>query len=186
MFGNTCLQIKFFAFLGQPTRISNISTCKNSHLKVRNWYDDIRSTLFFIFRKGHHLQKSLTSQTTAPYSSICQPSGRWLTVHFISVEQRILMECRSASKALYCLLAVHYVFDISYNQNVKDIYFSSRKRLLESLILDSRPQYTQISVMRLNATWMIVLKQLWHFTIELEHVCTVVLSLMYTVTSVQK
>ena len=39
------------------------------------------------------------------------------------------MECRSVSKALFCLLAAHYVFDISYNQNVKDILFFLQEKI---------------------------------------------------------
>ena len=39
------------------------------------------------------------------------------------------MECRSVSKALYYLLAAHYVFDISYNQNVKDVLFFLQEKI---------------------------------------------------------
>ena len=43
--------------------------------------------------------------------------------YFIAVEQKLLMECRSFVKALFSMLAVHYVFDMSYNPNVKDVLF---------------------------------------------------------------
>ena len=52
---------------------------------------------------------------------VTPPGADLQDTYFIAVEQKILMECRCAAKALYCLLATHYVFDISYNPSAKDV-----------------------------------------------------------------
>lgn len=42
--------------------------------------------------------------------------------YHIAVEQVLLLECRSLIHALYCLLAVHYVFNIKYHSRAEDFF----------------------------------------------------------------
>ena len=46
---------------------------------------------------------------------------------YIAVEQELVVECAALVKALFMLLAVHYVFDISYNERVKDFFLFKKK-----------------------------------------------------------
>ena len=121
MFGNTCLQVIFFSFFFQSTRISN-TTCKKSHLKVRNRY---KKHFILYFQKGTPPTEVTDKSNNCPHIlRFVSPPGDDLQCTLFQLNRGFLMECRSASKALYCLLAAHYVFDISYNQNkIKDILF---------------------------------------------------------------
>ena len=42
--------------------------------------------------------------------------------YYIAIEQDLGIECSTLTKALFCLLAIHYVFDISYHDRVKDFF----------------------------------------------------------------
>ena len=42
--------------------------------------------------------------------------------YHIAVEQVLLVECRSLIHALYCHLAVHYVFNIKYHSRAEDLF----------------------------------------------------------------
>ena len=60
---------------------------------------------------------------------VTPPGADLQDTYFIAVEQKILMECRCAAKALYCLLAAHYVFDISYISSAKDVLFFLQEKV---------------------------------------------------------
>ena len=137
-----------------------VTTCKKSHLKVQNKH--------FIL----YIQKGTPPTEVIDKSNNClhilrfvSPPGDDLQCTYFSwtEDSNGVQICfQSSLLPPSCTLCVWYIL----HPKCKGYpLFFSRKRLLESLILDSRQQHTQISVLRLNATWMIVLKQLWHFTI---------------------
>ena len=41
---------------------------------------------------------------------------------FIAIEQQLLLECKSLERAIFIMLAAHYVFNIEYNPKVKDVF----------------------------------------------------------------
>ena len=49
---------------------------------------------------------------------------------YIAVEQELVVECADLLKALFMLLAVHYVFDISYNERVKDFFLFLQEKVM--------------------------------------------------------
>lgn len=50
--------------------------------------------------------------------------------YHIAVEQVLLMECRTLTHALYCLLAVHYVFNIKYHPRAEDFFLFLFEKVL--------------------------------------------------------
>lgn len=51
--------------------------------------------------------------------------------YFISIEQELVVECSTLKKALLCLLAVHYVFDLNYNDRVKDFFLFLQEKVMK-------------------------------------------------------
>ena len=51
--------------------------------------------------------------------------------YYIAIEQDLVIECSTLTKALFCLLAVHYVFDISYHDRVKDFFLFLQEKVME-------------------------------------------------------
>ena len=51
--------------------------------------------------------------------------------YFISIEQELVVEYSTLKKALLCLLAVHYVFDLNYNDRVKDFFLFLQEKVMK-------------------------------------------------------
>ena len=51
-----------------------------------------------------------------------------IPTYYINIEQD-LVECSSLTKALFCLLAVHYVFNLSYHDRVKDFFLFLQEKV---------------------------------------------------------
>jgi hypothetical protein len=51
--------------------------------------------------------------------------------YYIAIEQDLVIECPSLTKALFCLLAVHYIFDLSYHDRVKDFFLFLQEKVME-------------------------------------------------------
>ena len=49
---------------------------------------------------------------------------------FIAVEQQLLLECKSLEKAVYVMVASHYVFNIEYRHRVKDVFIFLQEKIL--------------------------------------------------------
>ena len=50
--------------------------------------------------------------------------------YHIAMEQVLLVECRSLTHTLYCLLAVHYVFNIKYHPRAEDFFLFLFEKVL--------------------------------------------------------
>lgn len=51
--------------------------------------------------------------------------------YYIAIEQELVVECSSLTKALFCLLAVHYVFDLTYHDRVKDFFLFLQEKVMD-------------------------------------------------------
>ena len=51
--------------------------------------------------------------------------------YYIAIEQELVVECSNLTKALFCLLAVHYVFDLTYHDRVKDFFLFLQEKVME-------------------------------------------------------
>ena len=51
--------------------------------------------------------------------------------YYIAIEQELIVECSNLTKALFCLLAVHYVFDLTYHERVKDFFLFLQEKVME-------------------------------------------------------
>ncbi len=40
---------------------------------------------------------------------------------FVAIEQELVLECKTFTNAIFTMLAVHFVFNLEYNHNVKDV-----------------------------------------------------------------
>lgn len=49
----------------------------------------------------------------------------------MAIEQQVLIECKSFERAVFILLAAHYVFNMEYHSMVKDILYFLQEKLLE-------------------------------------------------------
>ena len=63
-------------------------------------------------------------------------------MHFIAIEQELVLECRSIDSALFMVLATHYVFNIEYNPRVRDVLYYFQEKLLGS----SDPKFKKSSI----------------------------------------
>ena len=54
-----------------------------------------------------------------------------LPQYFVAIEQRVLIECKSLERAIFIMLAVHYVFNMEYHPVVKDVLYFLQQKLLE-------------------------------------------------------
>lgn len=50
--------------------------------------------------------------------------------HFIAIEQELLLECRSLDRALFLMVAAHFVFNMEYSPKVKDVLFYLQEKVL--------------------------------------------------------
>ena len=50
---------------------------------------------------------------------------------FVAVELSILYECPSLTDSVYLLLAIHYVFNMKYNDSVNDVFLFFQEKILE-------------------------------------------------------
>ena len=50
--------------------------------------------------------------------------------HFIAIEQELVLECRSIDSALFMMLATHYVFNMEYHPNVRDVLYYFQDKVL--------------------------------------------------------
>ena len=50
--------------------------------------------------------------------------------YFIAIEQELVVECSSLTKALFLLLAVHYIFDLAYHERTKDFFLFLQEKVL--------------------------------------------------------
>ena len=50
------------------------------------------------------------------------PTGDIPHQFFFAVEQQLLLECRSLERAIFIMVASHYVFNIEYHPKVKDVF----------------------------------------------------------------
>lgn len=51
-------------------------------------------------------------------------------LYFVAIEQQLVIECRDIDCAIFTLLAVHFVFNMEYNQKVKDIMYFLQEKVL--------------------------------------------------------
>ena len=52
------------------------------------------------------------------------------TQYFLAIEQELLIECKCMSNAIFTMLAVHFVFNIEYNHQVKDVLYFLQDKVL--------------------------------------------------------
>ena len=52
------------------------------------------------------------------------------TQFFVAIEQELVVECRCMPNAIFIMLAVHFVFNLEYNRNVKDVLYFLQERVL--------------------------------------------------------
>ena len=51
--------------------------------------------------------------------------------YYIAIEQELVVECSSLTKALFCLLAVHYVFDLTYHDRVRIFFLFLQEKVMD-------------------------------------------------------
>lgn len=50
--------------------------------------------------------------------------------HFIAIEQDLILECRSIDSALFLMIAAHFVFNMEYQNKVKDVFYYLQDKVL--------------------------------------------------------
>lgn len=51
--------------------------------------------------------------------------------YHVAVEQVLLTECRSLIHALYCLLVMHYTFNVRYHSRAEDVFLFLFEKVLD-------------------------------------------------------
>ena len=77
------------------------------------------------------MQEAIDSSNNHPHIvKFIDPTTDMPPQFFIAVEQQLLLECKSLEKAVYVMVASHYVFNIEYHHRVKDVFIFLQEKIL--------------------------------------------------------
>lgn len=54
-----------------------------------------------------------------------------LPQYFVAIEQQLLIECKSLERAIFIMLAAHYVFNMEYHSMVKDVFYFLQEKVFD-------------------------------------------------------
>ena len=50
--------------------------------------------------------------------------------YFVAIEQEFVMKCRDMESAIFTMLATHFVFNLEYNHQVKNVLYFLQEKVL--------------------------------------------------------
>lgn len=50
---------------------------------------------------------------------------------FIAIDRHLVVECATIQKAIFCLLIVHYVFNLGYHERVSDLFLFLQEKVMD-------------------------------------------------------
>ena len=62
---------------------------------------------------------------------ICNANYEVPPQYFIALEQELVTECSSLSDAIFLLIAVHYIYNVTYHHRVRNFFLFFEEKVLE-------------------------------------------------------
>lgn len=92
-------------------------------------YLSMMCTVFFI-QRGTPAQEAIDVSNNHPHIvKFIDATGDISPQFFVAVEQQLLLECKSLERAIFLMVATHYVFNIEHNSKVKDVFLFLEEKI---------------------------------------------------------
>ena len=54
-----------------------------------------------------------------------------LPQYFVAIEQQLRIECKNLERAIFTMLAAHYIFNMEYHPMVKNVFYLLQEKVFE-------------------------------------------------------
>ena len=101
----------------------------------------------FFIQRGTPAHEAIDGSNNHPHIvKFIDATGDLSPQFFVAVEQQLLLECKSLERAIFLMVATHYVFNIEYNLKVKDVFLFLEEKILGFLDTSVKKSSIYLSV----------------------------------------